>query len=78
MLLIGIIKLTSPPGICHVFNGNSIRGTFMPGWSLHPPTRKVDVFEDNLDRRTERVIPEMIWGNGKQFRKTFWLDVGER
>ena len=65
-------------GICHVYNGNSIRGTFKPGWSLRPPNPKVDVLEDNLDGRSERVMPEMMWGTGEQLRKTFWLDIGER
>ena len=69
--------MTTLAGICHVFNGNSIRGTFKPSWSIHPPNRRVDVFQENLDERPY-VVPEMIWGTGKKFRKTFWLDIGER
>ena len=39
---------------------------------------RADVFKSSLDERMEEVIPDMIHGTGKLFRKTFWLDVGER
>ena len=58
-------------GICHVLNGNSMDATF----SSSP---RADVFKSSLDERMEEVIPDMIHGTGKLFRKTFWLDVGER
>ena len=58
-------------GICHVLNGNSMDATFSSA-------QRTDVLKTNLDERTEEVVPEMIHGTGKLFRKTFWLDVGER
>ena len=58
-------------GICHVLNGNSMDATF----SSSP---RADVLKSSLDERTKDVEPDMIHGTGKLFRKTFWLDVGER
>ena len=58
-------------GICQVLNGNSMDATFTS-------SARADEFKNSLDERTEEVIPEMIHGTGQLFRKTFWLDVGER
>ena len=58
-------------GICHVLNGNSMDATY----SSSP---RADVLKRSLDERTEDVVPDMIHGTGKLFRKTFWFDVGER
>ena len=58
-------------GICQVLNGNSMDATF----SSSP---RVDVLKSSLDARTKDVEPKKIHGTGKLFRKTFWLDVGER
>ena len=58
-------------GICHVLNGNSMDATF----SSSP---RADVLKRSLDERTGDIVPNMIHGTGKLFRKTFWFDVGER
>ena len=58
-------------GICHVLNGHSMDATY----SSSP---RVDVLKSSLDERTEDIVPDMIHGTGKLFRKTFWFDVGER
>ena len=58
-------------GICQVFNGNSMSATYSSG-------EKSDIFKDNLDARTGEEMPEMIQGAGLLFRKSFWLDIGER
>ena len=59
-------------GICQVLNGNSLHATYTSN-------KRTDVFLEGLDaKKREGVKPEMIQGTGKLFRKTFWLDVGER
>ena len=58
-------------GICQVMDGNSLHATYASN-------KRTDVFRKGLDPRTAEVEPEMIEGTGKLFRKTFWLDVGER
>ena len=40
--------------------------------------QKADILKKTLDARIDEVVPDMIQGTGMLFRKTFWLDVGER
>ena len=53
----------------------------MNGQSMHHTYNandRIDVFKRTLDERKEEYKPDMINGTGKIFRKTFWLDIGER
>ena len=58
-------------GICHVYDGNSLEATYSPN-------DRIDIFHKNLDARVGSITPKKIEGTGQLFRKTFWLDVGER
>ena len=58
-------------GICQVFNGQPLSATFTSA-------QRSDIFKNLLDGRSDNALPDMIQGSGMLFRKTFWLDVGER
>ena len=58
-------------GICHVMNGRSLKHTYNANG-------RIIEFQRNLDSRQDDHKPDMIHGTGKLFRKTFWLDIGER
>ena len=58
-------------GICQVLNGKPMRTTYAS-------SERADIFKKLLDGRMEKAVPNMIRGSGVMFKKTFWLDVGER
>ena len=57
-------------GLCHVYNGNSMKSTFVEN-------DRIVALSSSLDQR-DTFTPRNVNGSGKIFQKTFWLDIGER
>ena len=57
-------------GLCQVYNGGTMKSTFSS-------TNRIEELSSALDQR-ESYEPKYINGSGKIYRKTFWLDIGDR
>ena len=57
-------------GMCMVYNGNALRGTYSP-------SKRVDELSEAFDRR-DASQSKMIEGTGRIFEKVFWINVQDR
>ncbi len=57
-------------GLCYVYNGEALTDTYAE-------STRISELADALDRRSDVRIKK-IEGTGQGYKKTFWLNIGDR
>ncbi len=64
------VAAVTDKGVCHVMNGDALRSTYRA-------SERVDLLAESLDPRQE-ASPGKIFGTGRMYRKSFWLNVADK